>query len=247
MLSLAAALMLSASSAQLPAPALEWLPWVALPACGGAQYSYAISKDDGRNDIQLRLRVHNVTGHVVSTRFTARVTSATGEEVTRQGRTRVNTGPLPVEGGPTAPAYYLGALFPSAVNQPRPTPLRTIELFIEAADISRPSANASPSTYLDDFRDYPGEKCTRSASFAAAPDAPFVAMTKSCFKALPRWTQTCNQAVDALVAAYEPAPEASRACILEWRQFQKCYEIYAFETAPDPRPQCEAKMPRCVP
>jgi hypothetical protein len=235
------------AGAQIPAPRLEWGPWQYVTDCGGAKYSVSFSQDDGRNDVQVKLRVVNAAGRLISTRFKASLVSESGERARREGGSRINPGSVPLEGGPLAPAFHFGVLFPAAVNQHVPTRITGFTLDIDTADVSKVPTGATPSTYLSDFHDYEVQRCgPSSVSVPRAMMPVFASLTMGCFNELPKWTPPCDQAVDEIMAAYKVAPEATKPCIAEWRQFQKCYEIYAFERAPDPKPQCNDKIPRCT-
>ena len=235
----------SAAQAQIPAPRTEWEPWKEVAQCGGARYFASYSRYDGRNDPEAKFRIQNDTGHQIATRFEARFTARAGGEAQRTGGSRVGAGGS-VE-GPIIPTLSTGILFQTPVNQVLPASVGNLVLDIETADVSKPPPNAGPSTYLSDFRDFPKVVCKDvRVPVPQAPTAPFIALTAACYNVLPRWTPPCDQAVNALVAAFETAPESAKSCILEWRQFQKCYEVYAFESAPDPKPQCQSRIPHCA-
>lgn len=74
----------------------------------------------------------------------------------------------------------------------------------------------------------------------------FVGLTDQCVKQLPSWTDSCNRAVDEIVAYYNTASESDKNCILEWRRYQKCYERYAFDSNFTPSSQCYQR-PACTP
>lgn len=82
----------------------------------------------------------------------------------------------------------------------------------------------------------------------SAPTAgpKFVGLTDQCVKQLPSWTDSCNRAVDEIVAYYDTASESDKNCILEWRRYQKCYERYAFDSNFTPSSQCYQR-PACTP
>ena len=106
---------------------------------------------------------------------------------------------------------------------------------VEVAQVDVFPANADPSTYFRTFGDHPTTGC---GPWTAAPLPKYAALTEECHSHLPTWTRACDDAVQEIVNAYDQAPEAAKACILQWRNYQKCYEIYAFNSNPSPRPQC---------
>ncbi len=137
----------------------------------------------------------------------------------------------------TSPSLCFGIQFPSAVFQNAPTRIAKLTLTnVDVANIDAPPANASSAAYLDPYRDYPNTKCRNlSVSFGSA-GATFIKLTDSCVKGLPRWTKPdCDDAVDEILKAYSRATSQSdQDCIKEWRAYQKCYEIYAFNSSPVP-------------
>lgn len=233
---------------QDPAPPLTWQDWHLVGNCGGVDIFAAISADDGRNDIELKVKLDNKNTYTIQTRLSAVVESAEGQKTSREniGIGRLNS-KRAVDACSIAPSLCLGVLFPSAVFQKEPTHIRKMILTkVEVANIDAPPANASPGTYLDPFRDFPTTSCRDlSVTFPSGSSPAFVKLTDSCVKALPRWTKPdCDDAVDQIVKAYKGATsEAHQNCISEWRSYQKCYEVYAYDSNPVPRPSC--KRPVC--
>lgn len=232
-----------AANSQIPAPPLTWEDWAPVgAACGGVQYYVAISKDDGRNDFELKIKIENRNNHTVQTRFNAEVESADGvvKHHDNAGLGRLNAG-RSADACSSYPSLCLGARFPAAVTQSAPTRIARLTLTsVDVANIDSPPKNASPGAYSDPYRDYPHTRCTNlTVTFGGAP-ASFVRLTDRCVQGLPRWTKPdCDDAVDQIVAAYRAATDPTEQdCIKEWRKYQKCYEIYAFNSAPDPRPVC---------
>lgn len=232
---------------QDPAPSLAWEDWRPVGSCGGVEYLAAISKDDGRNDFELKIKIANQNGHAIQTRLNAVIESEEGQ---KKYRDNVGVGRLnpmrAAEACSTTPGLCFGILFRSAVYQKAPTRITKLTLTnVDVANIDAPPANASPAAYLDPYRDYPNTKCKNlSVSFGGA-SANFIKLTDSCVKGLPRWTKpACDDAVDEILKAYSQATSPSdQDCIKEWRTYQKCYEIYAFNSGPVPRPSCH--RPSC--
>jgi len=233
----------SFSAVQDPAPLLKWQDWQLVGTCGGADYWAAVSVDDGSNDAELKLKIDNTNAHAIQTRLNAVVESAEGEKKSREnvGLGRLN-GKRAAEACSTTPSLCFGVLFPSGVLQKEPTQIRKLILTkVEIANIDAPPANASPGAYLEPFRDFPTTTCRNlSITFASVGASAFIKLTDKCVAALPRWTKPdCDDAVDEIVKAYAHATTvADQNCIKEWRDYQKCYEIYAYESTPIPRPSC---------
>jgi hypothetical protein len=203
-------------SAQTPVPHVQWEAWRDVGTCAGAKYEAAQSRYDGRNDVLVRLRVRNTTNHVLATRFEFVATSDDRQTANRSGGSRIRPGGL-IEGQ----AFDLGKLFEMPVNALLPPRLQNATfLTIQTADVDKLPAYASPSTYLNDFRDFPSDTC-RNVMFPVeqAQLPPFVVMTVSCYRSLPRWTTTCQNAVDALVGLGNTASESQLTCLKEWRNF----------------------------
>ena len=232
---------------QNPAPLLAWEEWQPLGSCGGVDYLVAISKDDGRNDFELKIKIDNKTSHTVQTRTNAVIESEDGEKKYRNnvGLGRLNARRA-AEACSTTPSLCFGILFPSAVYQKAPTRIAKLTLTnVDVANIDAPPANASPAAYLDPYRDYPNTKCRNLAVSFGGSSANFIKLTDRCVKGLPRWTKPdCDDAVDEILKAYSRAnSQSDQDCIKEWRAYQKCYEIYAFNSSPVPRPSCQ--RPSC--
>jgi len=230
------------SGVQNPAPLLAWEEWQPVGSCGGVEYLVAISKDDGRNDFELKIKIDNKNSHTVQTRVNAVIESEEGEKKYRNnvGVGRLNAGRA-AEACSTSPSLCFGSPFPSAVYQKTPTRIAKLILTnVEVANIDAPPANASPAAYLDPYRDYPNTKCRNLAASFDSTSANFIKLTDSCVKGLPRWTKPdCDDAVDEILKAYSRATSQSEQdCVKEWRAYQKCYEIYAFNSSPVPRPSC---------
>src|SRR5438874_13661589 len=68
------------TSVQNPAPLLAWEDWKSIGSCGGVDYLVAISKDDGSNDFELKIKIDNQNGHTVQTRLNALIESERGEK-----------------------------------------------------------------------------------------------------------------------------------------------------------------------
>lgn len=230
------------------APPLSWEDWQPIGSCGGVQYLAAISKADGRNDFELKIKIDNQNNHTIQTRLNAVIESEGGE---KKYRDSVGIGGLnprrAVDACSTTPGLCFGILFPSAVYQKIPTRIAKLTLTnIDVANIDALPANASPAAYLDPYRDYPNTKCRNlSITFGSGSVQKFISLTDSCVKGLPRWTKPdCDDAVDEILKAYSRATsQADQDCIKEWRTYQKCYEIYAFNSSPVPRPSCQ--RPTC--
>jgi hypothetical protein len=242
LLSLLPAGRLPRAGAQIPAPRLEWDEWQEAGTCGGVRVLVARSKDDGRNDFELKIKFENRNGHAVQLRYDSFVESEAGEKKRRNtgGVGRIN-GNATAEACSMFPGLCWGTPFPSAVYQQKPMGIRGVTITkIDVANIDAPPPNASPSAYLDAFRDYPLSTCKDlKVGFGAGKGPRFVQLTRSCVKGLPRWTKPdCDDAVQELVTAYHGASPEDQGCVLEWRKYQKCYEIYAFNSSPSPRPVC---------
>jgi hypothetical protein len=241
-------LLLASESSQNPAPLLTWQDWKVVGSCGGVNFLVALSGDDGRNDFELKIKIDNQTSHAIQTRFNAIVESEKGEKTSRNsiGIGRLNAGRA-ADACSTTPGLCLGVLFPSALYQKTPTRITKFALTnVEVANIDAPPANASPSAYLDPFRDYPTAKCRDLAiTFDSGSSPEFIKLTDSCVKGLPRWTKPdCDDAVDEITRAYKRASTPTdQNCIKEWRDYQKCYEIYAYDSNPVPVPSCQ--RPTC--
>lgn len=233
---------------QTPAPPLEWEDWTPVgAACGGVQYYAAISKDDGRNDFEIKIKIENQNNHTIQTRFSAVVESAEGVKKSYHdgGLGRLNA-KRTAEACSTFSSLCLGQPFPSAVNQRTPTHISRLTLqSVDVANIDAPPPDAAPSAYLDPYRDYPHTRCENLSVSFGGSDVKFIRLTDSCVKGLPRWTKPdCDDAVDEIIKAYNDATtQAAQDCIKEWRAYQKCYEIYAFNSSPNPKPACQ--RPTC--
>lgn len=70
--------------AQIPAPPLAWEDWESIGSCGGVEYLVAISKDDGRNDFELKIKINNQNNHTVQTRLNAAIESENGKTTHRE-------------------------------------------------------------------------------------------------------------------------------------------------------------------
>jgi len=228
---------------QDPAPLLSWQDWRLVGSCGGVDYLAAISSDNGRNDFELKLKVDNKNNHTVQTRVSAVIDSQNGEKKYRDnvGLGRLNAG-RSADACSTTPSLCFGVLFPSAVFQKQPTRIAKLVLTnVEVANIDAPPANASPAVYLDPYRDYPHTTCRGlSITFPGGTSPRFINLTDKCVKGLPQWTKPeCDDAVDEILKAFKRAASAKdQDCIKQWRDYQKCYEIYAFDSNPVPRPSC---------
>jgi hypothetical protein len=233
---------------QNPAPQLAWEDWTPIgAACGGVQFYAAISKDDGRNDFEIKVKIENRNNHTIQTRFNAVIESVDGA---KKYRDRAGLGRLnamrTAEACSMFPSLCLGTPFPSAVNQQTPTHISKLTLNgIYVANIDAPPPNASPSAYLDPYRDYPNTHCEKLTVNFGGSNVRFIKLTDNCVKSLPRWTKPdCDDAVDEIIKAYNSTTSQSdQECIKQWRTYQKCYEIYAFNSAPNPRPSCQ--RPAC--
>ena len=236
------------SSKQDSVPALRWRDWQLVGSCGGVDFLASISGNDGRNDVELKLKVDNKNTYAVRARVDAIVESAGGDKQSRDdvrsgrlnGRTAVDCG--------SAAGLCLGALFPATALQKEPTKIAKITLTkVEVANIDAPPAQASPQAYLEPFRNFPTKRCRDlSATFSGDSAPAFVRLTDRCVKGLPKWTKPeCDDAVDEILKAYSRATAAAdRNCIQEWRAYQKCYEVYAYDSKPARRRKCE--RPKCV-
>jgi hypothetical protein len=244
LLALALLVPVQAGIFQDPAPLLSWQDWRLIGSCGGVDYLAAISADDGRNDFELKIKIDNKNKHVVQTRLSAIIQSENGEKKYREnvGLGRLNGGRA-AEACSTTPGLCFGVLFPSAVSQKQPTRIAKLILTnIDVANIDAPPANASPAVYLDPYRDYPHTKCRDlSITFQIDSGPRFISLTDQCVKGLPKWTKPdCDDAVDEILKAFKQTTSAKdQDCIKQWRDYQKCYEIYAFESNPLQRPTCE--------
>jgi hypothetical protein len=235
------------SGVQNPAPLLAWEEWQPVGSCGGVEYLVAISRDDGRNDFELKIKIDNKNSHTIQTRLNAVIESEGGD---KKYRNNVGLGRLNARRAAaacsTSPSLCFGSPFPSAVDQKTPTRIAKLTLTnVEVANIDAPPANASPAAYLDPYRDYPNTKCRNLAASFDSTSANFIKLTDSCVKGLPRWTKPdCDDAVDEILKAYSRATSQSEQdCVKEWRAYQKCYEIFAFNSSPVPRPSCQ--RPSC--
>jgi len=237
---------------QDPAPPLSWQEWQSIGSCGGVDLFVAVSADDGRNDFELKIKIDNKNLHAIQTRFSAFIQSEAGEKTYRSnvGLGRLNGGRT-AEACSTTPSLCFGVLFPSAVFQKQPTRIaklvaKLVLTNIEVTNIDAPPANASPAAYLDPYFDFPHINCRDlSVTFGAARNPNFINLTDRCVKGLPRWTKPdCDDAVDEILKFYKrSASPKEQECITQWRDYQKCYEIYAFNSKPSPKPLCE--RPKC--
>ncbi len=230
----------------LPAPPLSWGDWQGLPEeCGGVKIWVALSKDDGRNDFEVKLKFQNNDSHRVHARLEAVLLSDRQETAVRKQPNAVMNPGTSAEGGASAPSLALGRVFPSAVNDVAPHQIRRISLSnIEVAQIDVfPKGGAAPAYYRD-FGDHPTTKCGPWVLDVNSNVPRYVALTRDCSSHLPQWTRSCDDAVQEIVVAYNAAPEEHKTCILKWRAYQKCYEIYAFNSNPSPRPNCSP--PPCL-
>ncbi|HXQ73151.1 MAG TPA: hypothetical protein VN844_21810 [Pyrinomonadaceae bacterium] len=236
------------SNHQNPAPPLKWRDWQLVGSCGGVNFLASITVDDGRNDVELKLKIDNQNAHAIQTRLDAIVESAEGEKKSRDnvGTGRLN-GKRAADACSTIPSLCFGVLFPSGILQKEPTGVAKITLTkVEVANIDAPPAHASPAKYLEPFRDFPTTRCRDlSISFVGGGTPAFVKLTDRCVKALPKWTKPdCDDAVDEIIKAYTRATTvADQNCIKEWRAYQQCYEIYAYDSNPYPGPSCQ--RPAC--
>jgi hypothetical protein len=247
-----AILLLTSASciAQLPASNPEWSDWVRAASCGEATYFVSITKDDGRNDFQLKVKVKNGPGHFISTKFDAELVSETGETISRKGNSRVRQN-SEIEASPMTPSFFLGTPFMTPVNQTLPVHVSKIVFkLIETAEVDVPPKNIAPGAYVSDFRDYPKQTCDgeQALSFSSSPNSKFMGLTESCYNGLPTWNQAmCQAAVEELVNRAKQAPANALPCLRRWRAFQQCYEIYAMGPNPNPKPDCTNKVPACTP
>ena len=233
---------------QDPAALLSWQDWRLVGSCGGVDYFVAISTDDGRNDFELKLKIANKNDHAIQTRLSAVIHSENGE---KKYRDKVGIGRLnakrTAEACSTSPGLCFGVLFSSAVFQKQPTRIAKLVLTnVDVANIDAPPANASPAGYLDPYHDYPHTTCRDlSITFPSDTNPRFVSLTDRCVKGLPKWTRPdCDDAVDEILKVFKQGASAKdQECIKQWRDYQKCYEVYAFESNPSPRPSCE--RPTC--
>ena len=131
------------------------------------------------------------------------------------------------------------------MNDKSPHQIQRITLRnIEVAQIDVFPKGATDPAYYRDFGDHPTTKCGPWVLDGLQNAPKFVVLTKDCWSHLPKWTHACDEAVQEIVSAYDSAPDDQKACILEWRHYQKCYEIYAFDSNPNPKPNCSP--PPCV-
>jgi len=225
-----------------PVPTLEWQPWRLIGSCGGAEYFVSVSKYDGRNDTQVKLKARNVASHLVSTRFDVVLISDEGEKTIRAGGSRINPG-REVDGN----NFSLGRVFETRVNAVLPSRLVRLDFTrLETANVEKLPPYASPSTYLSDFHDFPKDICGPLSVGVEQGEVPrFMRLTTECYAKLPRWTPACQDAVDEILAVARTAPESRVPCLKDWRAFQQCYESYAYGPNPDPRPDCIQQLPRC--
>ena len=227
---------------QVPAPAVEWSQWQPVATCGDVEYQLSVTKHDGRNEVQMRLRARNLSDHLLATRFAATIVSKEGQKKYREGGGRVSPGRT-IEGG----TFHFGQLFETPVNAPLPVALSHVEFTtMETADIEKPLVRASPSTYLSDFRDFEKVRCAPGVHTIAASAVPrFMQLTSTCAVALPQWLPVCQDAVEEIIAYSKSAPPSAIPCLKEWRAFQQCYGSYANGPNPDPKPNCLERIPRC--
>jgi hypothetical protein len=231
----------------LPAPFPGWDPWKAmLGASCDVRLEFAQSKHDGRNEYEVKFRLTNLTENKIAVRFDPAITSAKGE-VKRYRNVGATLNPkTQLEGGVMAPSLSLGRIFQNPVYQVVPTRLVDIKAAnLEVADLSHPK-NPNAGGYLRPFLDFPVNQCGDYHS-GATGGPKFLQLTRTCADGIPNWTKpACDDAVEEIIAAYNrSSSEDDKACILEWRKYQKCYEPYAFSQNPRPVPQCIA--PTCKP
>jgi hypothetical protein len=238
----AACLGAAAVRGQVPAPAIEWSEWQPVTTCGDVEYQLAVTRDDGRNEFQLRLRARNLSGHLVATRFAATIISKEGKKKYREGGGRINPGRT-IEGG----TFNFGQLFETPVNAALPVGLSRVEFtLVETANVEKPLVPASPSTYLSDFRDFPKTPCAAFVhSFADSAIPRFMQLTNACALALPNWLPACQDAVEEILRYAKSAPPSALPCLKEWRAYQQCYGSYAYGPNPNPKPECLERVPRC--
>jgi hypothetical protein len=228
----------SSPAQQLPAPFPGWGEWQSAGECGGVGIWVAKTNNDGRNDFEVKLKFQNKTSHRIHARLDANLTSDRGETAQRKANAVINPG-RSAEGGALAPSLSFGTVFKAAVNASSPPQIQQIELNnIEIALVDVFPKDASPSTYYRDFGDHPTTKCTTLIVSFTGNAPKYIALTRSCNTDLPKWTPSCDEAVQEIIRAYNNAPADQKECILQWRKYQKCYEVYAFNSNPRPKPDC---------
>jgi hypothetical protein len=189
--------------AQIPASRMEWMPYQKLGFCGGAVFSASISKDDGRNGFDVKIKIENTTDNQIAARYEATFISEEGKTVYRKNASRLNSHREYLEpGSETTP------IFETPANRPLPIHIRKLILtVVETANVDKPPLYAGDSVYLNDFRDYPKDTCGNfSISFPNALYSRMIGLTETCYNQLPKWQPACNQAVDEIVQVYDLAP-----------------------------------------
>src|SRR5688572_26585235 len=79
---------------QDPAPPLTWQDWQLIGSSGGVDFLAAISADDGRNDVELKIKIDNGNNYTIQTRVDAVIHSGVGQKNYRDnvGVDRLNAG-----------------------------------------------------------------------------------------------------------------------------------------------------------
>jgi hypothetical protein len=212
-------------------------------ACRGVEYFVSITRDDGRNDFQVKLKARNSNDYQIATRFEALLTADTGETARREGGSRIHP-----QREAQDLSYRLGAPFQTPVNRALPVQVRRLQLtLVETANVEVLPSYATDSTYLDDFRDFPKTQCSNlAADFQPSANARFIGLTETCYNRLPTWTAVCQQAVEEILKTAATSSPSAIPCLKEWRNFQQCYSVYAYGPNPDPKPDCNSKVPACT-
>jgi hypothetical protein len=131
------------------------------------------------------------------------------------------------------------------VNQTVPFRVVRVKPLNVMAATDEPLGNFSPSTHLDVWRDFKHASCPAEAVNVFDPLPVYAQESITCYEKLPAWTAVCNSATDDLMSTYHKNASANLDCMKKWRAFEQCYGVYAFNSNPNPRPQCT--VPDCSP
>ena len=227
-----------------PAPPITWSDWRGLTDGCDVKISYAVSNYDGRNDVGLKFRFENTTNHFLRSKFNATVYSDSGQKKSEDGFYAIMPAGMTAD-RPPGGKFQMATPFPSAVNQTAPAQVVRLEIHDIQMATDEPLNKVPDSAYRDVWRDFKHSACSPVSVNVGQSMPVFAEQSISCYKKVPAWTAACNNATDSLMAFYHSNPSANVDCLKKWRAFQQCYGIYAFNSNPNPKPDCE--IPTCSP
>lgn len=222
-----------------PAQSIAWQPWQPIGSCKQVTFGVTVGEDEEHRHRVVKLKIENKNTYAIQTRFNAVIESAKRKTKTRR---TVQSGPLNAGAASTDCGVAKEFCFEMAPG------VNVSKLFLTNIDVTHidaPSTQASLATYLDQFRDSTKSCRDLAFTFEHVSSPEFIKLTDRCVKGLPHWTRPdCDNAVDEVIKASEQANSLTeKNCISEWRAYQKCYDIYAFDSNPIPRPTCQ--RPEC--